>query len=165
MAGQPKTDRVPGAIATLDKVRRQWLRREGVTAVDVGLKISNGEITDTVALRVHVARKRPGRTPWVLPTPARRGRRGRRVCAVARSVNNAVLRSCSTAMVAMASPIPERGSASLWRGMPSALHDGQRDARLAGIVRASLLSRSRTMRVSSRGPGITTRPSCSNSAS
>jgi endonuclease G len=59
MVTQPDPARVEGAIAALGTVRRQWLRREGVTAVDVGFKISDGEITDTVALRVHVAHKRP----------------------------------------------------------------------------------------------------------
>jgi hypothetical protein len=52
-------DRVQAAVEALDKVRRSWLRRSGVTAVDVGLKISHGQITDVLALRVHVARKRP----------------------------------------------------------------------------------------------------------
>jgi len=55
----PKASTVSDAIAALDTVRRSWLRRPGVTAVDVGFKISGDELTDTVALRVHVERKRP----------------------------------------------------------------------------------------------------------
>jgi endonuclease G len=55
----PKASTVDDAIAALDTVRRSWLRRPGVTAVDVGFKISGDELTDKVALRVHVERKRP----------------------------------------------------------------------------------------------------------
>lgn len=55
----PKASTVDDAIAALDTVRRSWLRRPGVTAVDVGFKISDDELTDKVALRVHVERKRP----------------------------------------------------------------------------------------------------------
>ncbi len=55
----PATELVDDAITVLDGVRREWLRRPGVTAVDVGYKISDGELTDDVALRVHVARKLP----------------------------------------------------------------------------------------------------------
>jgi hypothetical protein len=50
---------VEDAIAALDKVRREWLRRPGVTAVDVGFKIKGDTLTDEVAIRVHVARKIP----------------------------------------------------------------------------------------------------------
>ncbi len=46
-------------MAALDQVRREWLRRPGVTAVDVGFKIKDREVTDTVAVRVHVGRKLP----------------------------------------------------------------------------------------------------------
>ncbi len=55
----PKASTVADAITALDSVRREWLRRPGVTAVDVGFKISGDELTDKVALRVHVERKRP----------------------------------------------------------------------------------------------------------
>ena len=48
---------VEEAVAALDSVRREWLRRPGVTAVDVGFKIEGDKLTDTVAIRVHVARK------------------------------------------------------------------------------------------------------------
>lgn len=52
-------DHVQAAIEALDTVRRQWLRRPGVSAVDVGFKIKDGTVReDTVALRVHVVRKR-----------------------------------------------------------------------------------------------------------
>jgi len=59
MPSIPTPELVDDAIAALDGVRREWLRRPGVTAVDVGYKISGDEITDDVALRVHVARKIP----------------------------------------------------------------------------------------------------------
>jgi hypothetical protein len=50
---------VEEAIATLDGVRREWLRRPGVTAIDVGFKIKGKTLTDEIAIRVHVARKIP----------------------------------------------------------------------------------------------------------
>ncbi len=53
----PAQKMVDDAIAALDSVRRQWLRRPGVTAVDVGFKIKDDKLTDEVAIRVHVARK------------------------------------------------------------------------------------------------------------
>ncbi len=56
---KPTNKTVEDAIAALDTVRREWLRRPGVTAVDVGFKQSNGVPTETVALRVHVERKLP----------------------------------------------------------------------------------------------------------
>jgi endonuclease G len=59
MPKQPSQKTVDDAIAALDTVRREWLRRDGVTAVDVGYKITGDTLTDTVALRVHVARKKP----------------------------------------------------------------------------------------------------------
>jgi hypothetical protein len=55
----PTKKRVDDAIAALDTVRRAWLRRPGVTAVDVGFAIKGEEMTDEVAVRVHVARKVP----------------------------------------------------------------------------------------------------------
>ena len=45
------------AIAELDKVRSNLLKRPGVTGVDVGYKIENGEITDELAIRIHVKRE------------------------------------------------------------------------------------------------------------
>ncbi len=47
------------AKAELDKVRQDWLRRAGVTAVDVGFRIKAGQLTDQLAIRVHVRRKLP----------------------------------------------------------------------------------------------------------
>jgi hypothetical protein len=47
------------AIAKLDEVREDWMKRQGVTAVDVGYKFINGKMTDQVAIRVHVKRKLP----------------------------------------------------------------------------------------------------------
>lgn len=52
-------DRVQAAIAQLDRVRRRWLRRRGVTAVDVGYRIAGDELTDELAIRAHVERKLP----------------------------------------------------------------------------------------------------------
>lgn len=59
MPKRPKNQEVDDAIEALDSVRRDWLRRPGVTAVDVGFKIKDEELTDTLALRVHVGRKIP----------------------------------------------------------------------------------------------------------
>ena len=50
---------VQAAIAELDKVRGDLMRRPGVTAVDVGLRYRGGELTHELAIRVHVARKLP----------------------------------------------------------------------------------------------------------
>jgi len=46
------------AEAALAKVRDEWLQREGVTAVDLGFKWSDGEMTRQISIRVHVARKK-----------------------------------------------------------------------------------------------------------
>ena len=59
MPKRPKNQDVDDAIEALDGVRREWLRRPGVTAVDVGFKIKDDKLTDTLALRVHVGRKIP----------------------------------------------------------------------------------------------------------
>lgn len=45
------------AEAELMKVQGDWLKRPGVTAVDVGLKFKDGQLTDQIAVRVHVRRK------------------------------------------------------------------------------------------------------------
>jgi hypothetical protein len=47
------------AIAELDKVRADWLRRPEVTAVDVGFRFKEGRMTSELAIRVHVRRKLP----------------------------------------------------------------------------------------------------------
>ena len=47
------------AMDEMNHVRNDWLRRPGVTAVDVGFKIKDGELTDELAVRVHVKRKLP----------------------------------------------------------------------------------------------------------
>ena len=59
MPRKPAQKRIDDAIELLNQHRRDWLRRPGVTAVDVGFKISNNKITDALALRVHVERKKP----------------------------------------------------------------------------------------------------------
>ena len=57
MPRKVSSGRIEAAVAELGKVRNSWLRRPGVTAVDVGYKISDGKITDQLAVRVHVKRK------------------------------------------------------------------------------------------------------------
>jgi endonuclease G len=52
-------DRIDAAVDELNKVRRSWLKRPGVTAVDVGYKIKDETLTDELAVRVHVQRKVP----------------------------------------------------------------------------------------------------------
>jgi len=47
------------ATAVLNSVRDEWLAREGVTAVDLGFKWSEGSMTGTLSIRVHVAQKLP----------------------------------------------------------------------------------------------------------
>ena len=59
MPKAPSKKTVDSAIEKLNEVRREWMRRPGVTAVDVGFKISGKVMTDEVALRVHVERKKP----------------------------------------------------------------------------------------------------------
>ena len=59
MAKQVSKKKVDEAIEQLDGVRKSWLRRPGVTGVDVGYKISGEKLTDELAIRVHVERKLP----------------------------------------------------------------------------------------------------------
>jgi hypothetical protein len=59
MPRKPADKRIQEATELLRRQRRDWLRRPGVTAVDVGFKISDNELTSTLALRVHVERKKP----------------------------------------------------------------------------------------------------------
>lgn len=47
------------AQAALTKVQAEWLAREGVTAVDLGFKWSQGAMTGQLAIRVHVAQIKP----------------------------------------------------------------------------------------------------------
>jgi endonuclease G len=47
------------ATAVLNSVREEWLARDGVTAVDLGFKWSEGMMTGKLSLRVHVAKKVP----------------------------------------------------------------------------------------------------------
>jgi hypothetical protein len=47
------------AQKVLASVRDEWLQREGVTAVDLGFKWSNGEMTGQLAIRVHLTEKKP----------------------------------------------------------------------------------------------------------
>ena len=50
-------EEVKAAKAALAKVRENWLRRPGVTAVDVGYRMKGGRMQDELAIRVHVKRK------------------------------------------------------------------------------------------------------------
>ena len=52
-------EKITQANAVLESVRDKWLQRPGVTAVDLGFKWSQGEMTPQVAVRVHVRRKKP----------------------------------------------------------------------------------------------------------
>ncbi len=52
-------EEVKDAEVELAKVRKDWLLRPGVTAIDVGYKIIGGQMQDELAVRVHVKRKRP----------------------------------------------------------------------------------------------------------
>jgi hypothetical protein len=52
-------EEITQANALLESVRDEWLRRPGVTAVDLGFKWSQGEMTPQIAVRVHVRRKKP----------------------------------------------------------------------------------------------------------
>jgi hypothetical protein len=54
-----KKSQLDAAIAELDRVRGEWLKRPGVTAVDVGYRITEDKLTDELAIRVHVRRKLP----------------------------------------------------------------------------------------------------------
>ncbi len=54
-----RTSMINDAISELNKVRKDWLRRPGVSAVDVGYKITGEGLTDELAIRVHVKRKKP----------------------------------------------------------------------------------------------------------
>lgn len=47
------------ATAVLNSVREEWLARDGVTAVDLGFKWSEGLMTGKLSIRVHVAQKLP----------------------------------------------------------------------------------------------------------
>ena len=57
MARKMSQKYVDEAIAELDKVRDEWMKREGVTALDVGFKFKDGKMTNQLAIRVHVRRK------------------------------------------------------------------------------------------------------------
>ncbi|NKQ37005.1 MAG: hypothetical protein HF973_15505 [Chloroflexi bacterium] len=52
-------DEMAHAEAVLAQVQEDWLQREGVTAVDLGYKWSKGEMTGQLAIRVHLAHKKP----------------------------------------------------------------------------------------------------------
>lgn len=51
-------DEMAKAEKALAKVREDWMEKEGVTAIDLGFKWSNGKMTPHLAIRVHVAKKK-----------------------------------------------------------------------------------------------------------
>ncbi len=59
MSGSPSTADLDAMAKALDGVRQNWLKRPGVTAVDVGFRWKAGKPTDGLAVRVHVRRKLP----------------------------------------------------------------------------------------------------------
>lgn len=59
MCKPPTEEQIDAMAKALDKVRDDWLKRPGVTAVDVGFKQKGGKPTDSLAIRVHVRRKLP----------------------------------------------------------------------------------------------------------
>ncbi len=59
MPRKPSKKRVEAALEALAGVRRDWHRRPGVTAVDVGFRREGGHIVHEIAIRVHVRRKLP----------------------------------------------------------------------------------------------------------
>ena len=52
-------EEIDAARKELEKVRDEWLRRPGVTAVDIGYRIKDGRLLDELAIRAHVKRKLP----------------------------------------------------------------------------------------------------------
>ncbi len=59
MKESPSASEIDAAKAEMQRVRSDWLRREGVTAVDVGFKFRGGQMTRELAVRGHVKRKLP----------------------------------------------------------------------------------------------------------
>lgn len=59
MSEQIPREEIEKAIAELDRVRDEWLRRPEVTAVDVGLAVEDRRRLDEVAIRVHVREDTP----------------------------------------------------------------------------------------------------------
>ncbi|HSG16343.1 MAG TPA: hypothetical protein VLE70_08480 [Anaerolineae bacterium] len=51
-------DELAMAEAVLESVRDDWLERDGVTAVDLGFKWSAGQMSNQLAIRVHVVKKK-----------------------------------------------------------------------------------------------------------
>ena len=51
-------EEVESAKTELARVRKEWLCRPGVTAVDIGYKMIGGHLQDELAIRVHIKRKR-----------------------------------------------------------------------------------------------------------
>ncbi|MCI0575456.1 MAG: S1 family peptidase [Chloroflexi bacterium] len=47
------------AEQALESIREAWLQRPGVTAVDLGFKWTDGQMTNQLSIRVHVAQKKP----------------------------------------------------------------------------------------------------------
>jgi len=52
-------EEIARAEAVLASIQDEWLQRPGVTAIDLGFKWTQGEMTGQLAIRVHVAQKKP----------------------------------------------------------------------------------------------------------
>lgn len=59
MAANSIENQVAEAIAALDRVRRKWQSRQGVTGLDVGLLWHGGTMSQEVGIRVKVSKKLP----------------------------------------------------------------------------------------------------------
>jgi hypothetical protein len=54
----PSDEAVAKATRVLEQVRGAWLKRPGVSGVDLGFKWTGGAMTDELSIRVHVVRKK-----------------------------------------------------------------------------------------------------------
>ena len=53
-----REEELAAAEKVLNRVRDEWLQRPGVTGIDLGFKWSEGHMTQTLAIRVHVSEKK-----------------------------------------------------------------------------------------------------------
>lgn len=61
---QIPAEELDAAAHELDRVRESWIRRPGVSGVDIGYRLLGDRLTDELAIRVHV---RPAADPGPLP--------------------------------------------------------------------------------------------------
>lgn len=50
-----------------ERIESEWLKRPGVTGIDIGNKIINGKKTDTLAIRILVKEKKDVPPEWAIP--------------------------------------------------------------------------------------------------